>query len=144
MTDMLLKELGPVCVSSTERRFLFSTSSPNPKPYRPSLQFLLCSRTLGWVTTTGIWNLDSEVCAFQPPGSAILILKLVIWSYTFKAHLAVNERVMCIRGFGTVTSENQGAINEVVIRVILIVLSFPLSYIWPWPQLLLMLTLRYA
>ena len=119
----------------------------NPTPrHRPSLQFLLCSRTLGWVSTTGIWNPDSRKSVFfQPQAQPFSDFKTSNFQVLHsKAHLAVKERV-CIRGFGRWPKENQGAVNEGVIRVILIRAVIITVHIWPWPvQLYSSLTLRHA
>lgn len=58
------------CVSSPQREGLHSPSMSRPIPALPNLpglQFILFSRTLGWVSTTGIWNLDSKESAFFKP-----------------------------------------------------------------------------
>ena len=112
------------------------------------LAFSFSSVVGPWVESAqlgfGILTPES-LCFFNLRLSHSLILKLVTFQVLHsKAHLAVKERV-CIRGFGRWPKENQGAVNEGVIRVILIRALITTVHIWPWPvQLYSSLTLRHA
>lgn len=115
---------------SPPQRGGFCSPRPAQTPHHViGLAFSFSSVVGPWVESAqlgfGILTPES-LCFFNLRLSHSLILKLVTFQVLHsKAHLAVNERV-CIRGFGQWPNENQGAINEVVVRVILIVLSLSL------------------